>query len=65
MGLSQDSTSELKEGGREGGRDRVIGLGHQTVPSPQSESLGDWGGSVLAVGELYVVNPQAGGVIWD
>ena len=48
-------------------RDPGVGLRNPHIPNPDSgsESLGHCGGRILAVGESYIVKPQAGGVIWD
>ena len=70
MGLSKLSTVTQNQGTAVPVRERTdpeVGLRNPQIPNPESgsESLGRCGGRILAVGESYIVKPQAGGVIWD
>ena len=69
-GLSKLSTVTQNQGTAVPVRERTdpeVGLRNPQIPNPESgsESLGRCGGRILAVGESYIVKPQAGGVIWD
>ena len=70
MGLSKLSTVTQNQGTAVPVRERTdpeVGFRNPQIPNPESgsESLGHCGARVLAVGESYIVKPQAGGVIWD